>query len=132
VESIEGVNSTGTGYYLHGAMCSWKVWNDTLVNGALLHLWGGAGIDLPGKPEVGKWYRIEIETKGNNISFYIDDEKIFEREDDSHPSGGVSLWAYDAIVELDNAVITGDDIPDNLSIQPQSKVTTSWGQLKKY
>ena len=132
MEAIEGSKGTGK-YFLHGAMCSWIAWNYAVVNGAWGEVWGK--IDLPGKPEVGKWYRLEIAAIGNTISFYVDGELLFERKDDSHPSGGVSLWAYDAIVEFDNVVITGDDIPDTgpsgQAVQPEAKLVTSWGAIKR-
>ena len=137
---MEDTDKTTGGYALHGAMCSWKAWNDALANGAMVHFWGNAGIDLPGTPEVGRWYRLEIKVTGNKVSFYVDDELLLERRDDSNPSGGVSLWAYDAIVELDNAVITGDDIPNvgpsgypnKYLVQPKSKLTSTWGRVKSH
>jgi hypothetical protein len=136
VEDIEGANSGGTsGYFLHGGMRSWKVWNEKVANRAWLHVWGAEGIDLPGKPEVGKWYRLEIKAIGSKISFYVNGELLFERKDDRHLSGGVSLWAFDAIAEFDNVVITGDDIPDvgpsGYAVQPKGKLPTSWGAVKK-
>jgi hypothetical protein len=119
-------------------MCSWKAWNAVVVNeekGLWNQVWGNAGIDLPGTPKVGKWYRLKIVSTGNIISFYVDGELLFERKDDLHPSGGVSLWAYNAIVEFDNVVITGDEIPDmgpsGYVVQPQGGLTASWGVIKK-
>ena len=62
------------------------------------------------------WYRLRIDVEGNNISYYIDDALQHQITDNLHLSGGVSLYAYHAIVEFDNVVITGPDIPDDSSL----------------
>jgi len=91
---------------------------------------------LPGGPQLGEWHRIRIDVVGNEISFYIDDKLQHQRNDNLHTSGGVFLYAYNAIVEFDNVVITGDDIPDvgpsGYAVQPKSKLTSTWGRLKSH
>ena len=67
-------------------------------------------------PEIGKWYRIGMASVGNEISFFIDGELRIQQTDNLHSSGGVFLFAYDAIIEFDNVVITGPDIPDDSSL----------------
>jgi len=124
---VEALNSFGC-YYIHGALCTWyAVCNAKAKFNNEVWL-----VQLPGGPQLGEWYRLRIDVAGNEISYYIDDKLQHQVNDNLHTSGGVSLYAYHAIVEFDNVVITGDEIPDNLSIQSQSKVTTSWGELKKY
>jgi len=104
---VEAFDSYGM-YYIHGALCNWWAMNN-MKNKALIYAWQ---IVLPGGPQANKWYRLMINTAGKKISFFIDDELQFETEDSLHPSGGVGLYAYNAIVEFDNVVITGDEIPE--------------------
>jgi len=87
-----------------------------------------------GPPQIGEWYRLRIDQEGNKISFYINDELKHQANDDLHQSGGVCLYAYNAIVEFDNVVITGDDIPDagpsGYAVKPKAKLTTTWASMK--
>ena len=45
------------------------------------------------------------------------------------------MYAYNAIVEFDNVVITGDEIPDGgpsgYAVEPAVKLATSWGTIKR-
>ncbi|MDQ1318297.1 MAG: hypothetical protein QG588_1957 [Candidatus Poribacteria bacterium] len=90
---------------------------------------------LAGVPRIGEWYRLRIDQEGNKISFYINDELKNQSNDSLHPSGGVCLCAYNAIVEFDNVVITGDDIPDvdpsGYAVKPKAKLTATWGRIKE-
>ncbi|MBM3239705.1 hypothetical protein FJZ31_25760 [Candidatus Poribacteria bacterium] len=95
---------------------------------------------MPGGPQIGEWHRIRIDVVGNEISYYIDDKLQHQVNDNLHKSGGVFLYAYHAIVEFDNVVITGDDIPDvgpsgypiKQPVQPKSKLTSTWGRVKSH
>ena len=118
-------------YYVHGALCNWYATN-VMKNKALIYAWQ---IALPGGPLLGKWYRIKIDVVGDKISFYIDGELKLEKNDNLHPLGGVILYAYHAIVEFDNVVITGDDIPDGdpsgYAVEPEARLATTWGAIKR-
>ena len=76
-----------------------------MLNRQQLFIWGQAGIDLGGLRQLGKWYRLEIKVKGDNRSFYVYDDWMFERKDKFNTSGGILLWSFDAVVEFDNVVI---------------------------
>lgn len=106
-----------------------------MQNGQQLFIWGGAGVNLPGTRQLEKWYRLEIEAIGNNISFYVDGDLVYERKDNSNPSGGAILWSFDAVAEYDNVVITGNGIPDSgpsgYAVEPEGKLATSWGAIKR-
>jgi len=90
---------------------------------------------LAGVPRIGEWYRLNIDQEGSKISSYISDELKHQANDDLQKSGGVCLVAYNAIVEFDNVVITGDDIPDvgpsGYAVQPKAKLAATWGEIKK-
>ncbi len=92
-------------------------------------------IDLPGGPLLGEWYRLRMDVAGNEISFYVDGKLLHQTNDNMHKSGGVNLYAYDAIAEFDNIVITGDEIPNiepsGYGVRPQAKLATTWGQVKR-
>ena len=122
------------GYALQGASCGWIAWNGINQNGERLQKWGDGGIDLPGEPQVDQWYHLEIDAEGNNISFYIDGELVLQKEDEWNPSGGVGLWAYDAAVEFDNLVVTGEEIPDigpsGYAVEPSAKLAATWGGIR--
>ena len=121
-------------YGIQAASCSWKVWGGALLNGQQIFIWGASGIDLPGTHSLGKWYRLKVQTMGNEISFYVDDKLVHEHKDNFNPSGGVLLWSFDAVAEFDNVVITGDEVPDvgpsGYAVEPGAKLSTAWGWLK--
>jgi hypothetical protein len=134
VEESEG-NGLNGGYLLAAASCGWKAWGTAVLNGKGVFIWGESGIDLGGIRQLGKWYRLEIKAIGDNISLYIDDKLVLEREDNFNPSGGASLWAFDSIVEFDNIIITGDGIPNvgpsGYAVEPKAKLSTTWGAVKR-
>ena len=127
---MEALNSFGC-YYIHGADCMWhalsqakgKVHNEA---------WR---VMLPGGPNIGEWYRLRIDVVGDEISFCIDDELQLKRNDNLHLSGGVTLYAYNAIVEFDNVAITGEEIPDGgpsgYAVDPEARLATTWGLIKR-
>ena len=117
-------------YYIHGTTCQWYAVND-LKDKAQIHTWVE---QLPGGPQIDNWYRLRIDTKGNEISFYIDDALVLQKNDNSHKSGGVSLYVYHAIVEFDNVVITGDGIPNGgsgFAVTPKGRLATAWGKMRQ-
>ena len=86
---------------------------------------------LPVEPEVGETYRLKVVAEGQNYECFVDDELLFEGEDDMkfRDSGRIGFIAYEANVHYDNLVIDGDDIPA-FAVAPNGKLATRWGQLK--
>lgn len=86
---------------------------------------------LPVEPEVGETYRLKVVAEGQNYECFIDDELLFEGEDDMkfRDSGRIGFIAYEANVHYDNLVIDGDDIPA-FAVAPNGKLATRWGRLK--
>jgi hypothetical protein len=65
-----------------------------------------------------------------NIGTYFNKVELeYQRDDSLHPSGGACLSVFDAIVEFDNVVITGDDIPNvgpsGYAVEPEAKLSTT-------
>ena len=92
-------------------------------------------VRLPIAPKAGKWYRIGIAAIGNEISFYIDGDLVHQAIDDLHPAGRIALFAFNALVEFDNVVITGDEISNTGSsgyaVKPKAKSAITWGRIKR-
>ena len=62
--------------------------------------WGAVGPSVPGKIELGKWYRIRIRCEGRHIQVWLDDDKLIDFTDDARAnlSGrvGVGTWNTEA------------------------------------
>ena len=88
--------------------------------------------EAPYKPEVDKWHTVKLSFSGTTIKVFYDGEMMIETKDNQYKSGTVALGNQDKIVDYDNVRITGPGIPDlNASaIEPQGKLTTTWGQIK--
>ena len=86
---------------------------------------------LPVEPEVGETYRLKIVAEGQNYQCFVDDELLFEGDDDAkfRDSGRIGFITHTANVHFDNLVIDGADIP-SFGVEPNGKLTTLWGQLK--
>ena len=86
---------------------------------------------LPVEPEVGETYRLKIVAEGQNYQCFVDDELLFEGDDDAkfRNSGRIGFITHTANVRFDNLVIDGADIP-SFAVEPNGKLTTLWGQLK--
>ena len=86
---------------------------------------------LPVEPEVGETYRLKVVAEGQNYECFVDDELLFEGEDDMkfRDSGRIGFIAYEANVHYDNLVIDGDDVPA-FAVAPNGKLATRWGRLK--
>ena len=118
-------------YYIAGANCNWWA---ACEPKAEVHREEWI-VELPGGPQTGKWYQVGVDVAGDNISYYVDGKLYYEVSDNMHSSGGVSLFAYNAIAEFDNVVIKGDDIPDvrpvGYAVKPGTKLAITWGQVRK-
>jgi hypothetical protein len=120
-------------YILVGDTSSWEARSDR--KGKDWRISWGVGLPDAVAPQIGEWHRAEIKVTGIKISFYVDGELEHDVPDVRHSSGGVRLFAQHAIVEFDNVVITGDDIPDvgpsGHAVEPEAGLTTAWGWIKR-
>ena len=87
---------------------------------------------LPVEPEVGETYRLKVIADGQNYQCFVDDELLFEGDDDAkfRDSGRIGFITHTANVHFDNLSIDGADIP-SFAVAPNGKLTTRWGQLKR-
>ncbi len=121
-------------YVLFGVVVNgWNARCNTTRNGNIDTVWNHK-LPIP-SPQIGKWYRVEIKAIGNNISFYIDNKLQHEQKDDKHQKGGAGFVALYAIVEFDNVVIEGPEIPDagpsGFAVASKSKIAVTWGQIRR-
>ena len=100
-----------------------------------------------------KWAHLKLSANGENFSFWIDDKKIAETGDafvvivedreikwkvgeltDRFGKGGPGFGLSNYTARFDNIMITGEDVPNKggLSVKPKEKLTTTWGDLKRF
>ena len=93
--------------------------------------WDHIKTPLPVEPEVGETYRLKIVAEGQNYQCFVDDELLFDGEDNMkfRDSGRIGFITHTANVHFDNLSIDGEDIPA-FAVEPNGKLTTRWGQLK--
>ena len=102
--------------------------------------------------KLNKWSHLKLSVKGTHFIFSLNDKEIAETGDDFAPphngqkiktkagkltgflTGGVGLGLGNYTALFDNITVTGDSIPNNdgFAVTPQGKLTTAWGQLKKF
>lgn len=98
--------------------------------------------------KLNKWSTLKLSVEENNLTFWINGEQpldpmeipdikefpalIQEFTDFSVGGAGFGLTNYTA--RFDKITITGDSIPNKggLAVKPNGKLTTTWGQLKRF
>ena len=64
--------------------------------------------------ELGRWYRLKGVAHEDTFEFYVDGRLVASYTDDRMPTGRLGLMAAGAsVLQFDNVIITGDDVPDN-------------------
>ena len=85
----------------------------------------------PFKHEVNRWYRLKGVADEDKFELYIDGELMASLSDSRFPTGRVGLQTNGCLSNFDNVVITGDDVPDNVTaVSISGKLATTWGQLR--
>ena len=85
----------------------------------------------PFKQEINRWYRLKGVAHEDSFEFYIDGELMASMSDARFPKGKPMLQANGCLANFDNAIITGDDVPDNTAaVSASGKMATTWGQLR--
>ncbi|MBM3240321.1 DUF1080 domain-containing protein [Candidatus Poribacteria bacterium] len=88
--------------------------------------------------ELDRWHHLKLEAKGSKFTFWINNEKVIEYQDDMYPKGMVSIGLANYTARFDNVIITGPDVPDvtpptwkGRPVQPRGKQATTWGEIKR-
>lgn len=79
----------------------------------------------------GEWIDMKVEVEGNTFKLYINDEFQKENSDSVYKTGQVGMWAWETGASFDDFTVSGDNIEDTLAVDPNRKLTTTWGRLKE-
>lgn len=78
----------------------------------------------------GEWFDMKVEVEGDTFKLYINGEFQKENSDDLYKKGQVGVWAWQTAASFDDFTVSGRDIEDTLAVDPNRKLTTTWGRLK--
>ena len=82
----------------------------------------------PFNVQLDRWYRLKVMAKGNRFQMFVDEEKMLDFLDNTYNEGRIYLSGGGGnIVHFDDFEAQWDD----LAVQPQRKLTTTWGQIKR-
>jgi len=79
----------------------------------------------------GEWYDMKVEVEGDTFKLYINGEFQKENSDGVYKKGQVGVWAWQTAASFDDFTVAGKNIEDTLAVDPNRKLTTTWGRLKK-
>ena len=81
----------------------------------------------PFNVQLDTWYRLKVIAKGNRFQVFVDEKKMLDFLDNTYNEGRIYLSGGGGnIVHFDDFGIQWDD----LAVQPQRKLATTWGQIK--
>ncbi len=79
----------------------------------------------------GEWIDMKVEVEGDTFKLYINDELQKENSDGVYGEGKVGVWGWDTAASFDDFTVSGKNIKDTLAVDPNRKLTTTWGRLKE-
>ena len=91
--------------------------------------------------KVSRWHHLKLSVHGNLLTFWINEKQVLGPivlkaigNFPDYPNGKVGFGVSNYSVLFDNISITGDGISDKagLSVTPQAKLATTWGNLKQF
>ncbi|MDE0087102.1 MAG: hypothetical protein OXU23_15380, partial [Candidatus Poribacteria bacterium] len=65
------------------------------------------------------------------FKLYINGEFQKENSDGVYKKGQVGVWAWQTAASFDDFTVAGKNIEDTLAVDPNRKLTTTWGRLKE-
>lgn len=105
-----------------GGASIWRIgdgWWDVLV---------GAATQEPIR--VGEWYTLKLAVKGNNFLGYVNDELVFEAQDNSFKGSSVGLFMSLYVdASFDDFMIT-DEVNSVSAVDVNGKLPVTWGCMK--
>ncbi|MFP6720637.1 MAG: family 16 glycoside hydrolase [Candidatus Poribacteria bacterium] len=79
----------------------------------------------------GEWYKVKAVIEGTKYTLYINDKKQGEVSDKVYDkSGKIGIWCWETKASFDDVKITGRNVK-SLAVDPQSKLASVWGKLKR-
>ena len=91
--------------------------------------------------ELQKWTAIKLSVHGKHLTLWINGKQVLDpialeplHGFPEFPTGRIGLGLASYTARFDNFKITGPRIPDKnrLSVTPQAKLATAWGNLKRF
>lgn len=86
--------------------------------------------------ELGTWATVKLEVNEDIFILWLNGEKVLTSKDETFTflEGRVGLSVANYTVRFDNLVISGDGVPNKgrLSVTSKGKLTTVWGDLKRF
>ncbi|MDE0484958.1 MAG: DUF1080 domain-containing protein [Candidatus Poribacteria bacterium] len=79
----------------------------------------------------GEWIDMKIVVEGDKFTLYLNDKKQVEDSDGVYGKGKVGVWGWKTAASFDDFTVSGRDIEDTLAVDPNRKLTTTWGHLKE-
>lgn len=83
------------------------------------------------KIENDEWLDVKVEVEGEIFKFYINGDFQGEQKDGTYKTGMIGVWAWETGASFDDVTITGDNVKDTLAVDPNQKLATTWGRLKR-
>lgn len=87
--------------------------------------------------ELDVWHHVKVEAKGGNFTFWVNNEKVIEYQDDVYQKGMVGFGVANYTARFDNVIITGTGVPDVIPptwnkqpVESRDKITTTWARVK--
>lgn len=82
------------------------------------------------------WSTLKFRVNRNTFTFWLNGKQVLETTNQvAHlRTGGAGFGLANYTARFDNITITGDGIPDKggLLVNPQAKLATTWGSLKRF
>ena len=91
--------------------------------------------EAPFEWQLGEQYTLKVIATGNQFQFLVNNVMVLEYVDSTKPAGsiGLAIGTSNIVAYYDDFVLTGDDVPDNVTaVPPKAKLTTTWGRLKNH
>ena len=82
----------------------------------------------------GEWFDMRIVVEGTSMKLWINGEEQGELKDETgadYPAGQIGVWAWETAASFDDVTVSGDAIASLTPVEPQDKLTTTWGRLKQ-
>ncbi len=79
----------------------------------------------------GEWIEMMVEVDGDDFTLHLNGEKQSDNSDASYDAGQVGVWAWNTAASFDDFTVEGDNIEHTLAVDPNRKLTTTWGRLKR-
>ena len=83
------------------------------------------------KVENEEWLDVKVVVEGEVFKFYINGELQGEQKDGTYKTGMIGVWGWETGASFDDVTITGDNVKDTLAVEPNNKLATTWGRLKR-